>query len=32
MHLAGIDREVEAFKNFLAVDFDVQVFHFQQSH
>jgi len=29
VYLAGIDREVQSFEDFFAVDFDVQVFDFQ---
>src|SRR5262249_4269694 len=32
VHLARLDDEGEPFENRLAVDLDVQVFYFQQSH
>src|ERR671937_826778 len=32
MHAAGADRKLEPVEDFLAVDLDVQVLHFQQMH
>ena len=32
VHLALLDRQVEAVEDFLAVDFDVQVFDFKKRH